>query len=157
MDKRGEGSLMSLEFLIPLIYKTLIFLVVVGITFLFVNAFIKEKPSQVASDFDRILKNIPDVGLNDERTVFTQAQEQFSLTLLPPGNDQKECAGSPCLCLIESAKSPNCKIVAALSECNKGHACLQKNLKAQTVAVDPGQGVSFCSRDGILGMGKCPV
>jgi hypothetical protein len=111
-----------LEKLINFVYGALIFLVLVGILWAVYSIFWAEKLTIPEQNFETVFLEINELKKDTcFEVVVRPSEESHTLHLLPFDNTEQQCNKKPCLCLRETGKAWDCKIIPNTKrDCSKG-------------------------------------
>jgi hypothetical protein len=142
MNKRGITEEVLYD-MFKLVISVLIFTFLVGIAW---QLWFTDEQTPVERNLDVIVQEIN--ALDKGETFEALATSSFKLILFGANNDEKRCAGRPCVCAVEpaaagQAESWTCKpLTGAVAECDKGPCAPQG--PPQVLDVTPNAPVVVC-------------
>ena len=129
MNKRG----LTLEFLARMTYGAFVFLLLAGALWTLWAVFLAEEKTPAISDLNRVKTELEAAELVVCLEVPTQGVN-YTMLLLPTGNDERQCATKACICLKEGTNPLRCKAIKGIKKkCTDG-TCVTKKTQAQVVA-----------------------
>lgn len=138
----------TLEKLINFVYGALIFLILVGILFAVYSIFWADKPTIPEQNFESVFSEIKELQKDTcFEVVVRPTTETHTLRLFPWDNEEKQCNKKPCLCLRETGKERDCKIIPKTDrDCSKG-VCVKETTY---VEIKPDAKVNICNENNKL-------